>query len=63
MGQLGRQDLDDHPAAEHGFLGEVDGRHPAPAELALDGVGAGEGTLERGAEIGQGCGLVGDEEM
>ena len=56
VGQLGRQDLDDHLPAERGLLGQVDAGHAAAAELALDGVGGAEGALERGAEVGDGLG-------
>ena len=45
-GELGRQHLHDDLAAERGLVGDEDARHPAAAELALDGVGATERVLE-----------------
>ena len=47
-GSSSRQRLDHHSPAERGLLGDEDGGHPAPTELALDRVGAGEGALEAG---------------
>ncbi len=44
--QLGPEHLDRHLAAVLQIVGQVDRGHPAPAELALDGVPA----RERGAE-------------
>ena len=38
--QLRQQDLHDHRAAEGGLPGDEDPRHPAPAQFALEGVGA-----------------------
>jgi hypothetical protein len=52
VGQLGRKDLDHHPAAQRGLLGDVNAGHATAAELALDGVAAGEGALEGVAEVG-----------
>src|SRR2546422_9511632 len=34
-------------------LGEVDRRHPAAAELTLDSVALGEGSVRAGEEVGQ----------
>ena len=41
-GEVGVEDLEGDDAIVLAVLGEVDGRHPAAAELAIDGVGAGE---------------------
>ena len=42
----GRQQFDRHRAVESHFAGEVDHPHPAAADLALEGIAAGEGRLE-----------------
>jgi hypothetical protein len=63
VGQLGRQDLDHHPAAERGLLGEEDARHAAAAELALEGVGGTETALQGVAEVGDEPDRVEDYEM
>src|SRR5207247_8786492 len=44
--ELGSQDLDGHLPAVLQVVGEVDRRHPAAAELPLDGVAPGEGGVE-----------------
>ncbi len=44
--QLGPEHLDRDFAAMLQVLCQVHGRHPAPAELALDGVAAGESSAE-----------------
>ena len=49
--QFGRQDLDDDLARPSAFFGDEDARHPAAAELALDGVGRAECGLQIRAEI------------
>jgi len=46
-GQLEAQNLQRHGAAELEISGEIDGGHPARAELALDGVAVDEGTTKR----------------
>src|SRR6185437_246528 len=51
-GQLGTQDLHRHLAVVLEVFGEVDGRHSALAELALDAVAVGEGGLESGHRLG-----------
>ena len=48
---LRRQNLDDHLAAEPGFLGEEDVAHTPAAELALDAVGVAYYALEAGLEV------------
>ena len=47
--ELGPEHLDRHLAVVPEVVGQVDRRHAAPAELALDGVAA----LQRGAELFQ----------
>ena len=42
----GREHLDHHLAAERGLAGDEDARHPAAAELAVQGVGVAERLLE-----------------
>ena len=42
-GELGPEDLHGHQASVLRVVGEIDRRHPAPAELALDGIAGGEG--------------------
>ena len=44
--QLGPEHLERHLAMMLEIVGQVDRRHAAPAELALDGVAAGEGGRE-----------------
>ena len=44
--QLGPQDLQRDPAVVLQVFGEVDRGHPAAAELALDPVALGQGSLE-----------------
>ena len=52
--QLRSQDLHGDGAAVGEILGEVDRRHPAPAELALDAVPAGEAGSEAIHDLRQG---------
>ncbi len=49
VGQLRAQHLERHRPVVPEVPGEVDRRHPAAAELALEGVAAGQGGLERRA--------------
>ena len=51
--ELGFQDLDGDFAMVLPVLGEVDRRHPAAAEFALDRVPVGECSLQTGDQIGQ----------
>ena len=46
VGELGLEQLDRDLAAVAQIVGEVDGRHPAAADLALDPVAAGERRTE-----------------
>ena len=50
-GELRRQHFDDHLPAEGGLQGDEDTRHPAAAELPLDGVRRAQGSLERFSKI------------
>src|SRR6185436_670586 len=43
---VGGKHLDDHFAAEPGFLGQEDMRHPTATELALDSKGVAKRSLE-----------------
>ena len=52
-GEFGMQHLERDLPIVLEVVGEEDGGHAAPAELALDGVGAGEPILEDRAEVGQ----------
>ena len=52
-GELGLQHLDGDETMVLPVLGEVDGCHPPVAELALDRVPVGEGSLQTGEQIGQ----------
>ena len=50
--QIGMQDLErDRPVVSQ-VLREVNRRHAAAAELALDGVAVGEGLLKTGEQVG-----------
>src|SRR5688572_29194949 len=49
--QVGVEQLEGDGSAG-AVVGQEDGGHSAAAELALDGVAAGEGGLEQGAEVG-----------
>ena len=57
-GELGPEHLERDLAVVLEVLGEVDGRHAALAELALDAVAVGQGSLQSGYRFGH-CGLVG----
>ncbi len=57
--ELGAQHLDGDGAVMLQVLGEVDRRHPAPTELALDRVAVGEGGLQTSEQVGQGGSRVG----
>jgi hypothetical protein len=46
MGELGRQHLHHHTAPQGGLRREEDPGHAPAAELALDGVAAGQGSRE-----------------
>ena len=48
--RVGWEELDRDGAVEVDFAGEVDDAHAATAELAIDGVAAGECRLEREEE-------------
>ena len=52
--QLRPEDLERHLAVVLEIVGEVDGRHAAAPELALEGVAVGEGSGEAGELIGVG---------
>jgi hypothetical protein len=52
--ELGPEDLDRHLAVMLEIVRQVDGRHPAPAELALEGVAAPEGGAEAFQLVGGG---------
>jgi hypothetical protein len=52
-GEVGTQDLDGDLAVVAEVLGEVDGRHAALAELALDAVAVGENGPEALDGVGQ----------
>src|SRR2546425_8292834 len=51
-GELRRQHLDRHRATVLQVLSEVDRRHPATAEFALDRVATGDGGLQAGDRVG-----------
>src|SRR2546425_7508896 len=51
-GELRRQHLDRHRATVVQVLREVDRRHPATAEFALDRVATGDGGLQAGDRVG-----------
>jgi hypothetical protein len=53
-GQVEGEQLDHDAPDEGGLLRQEDVRHPPAAELALDGVGAAEGGLQLGGQIGHG---------
>ena len=61
MCEIGMEDLERDRAVMPEVLGQEDGRHPAPAELALDHV-AGKRGLESGAQVRQSRALIGDGE-
>jgi hypothetical protein len=49
--ELGTQNLDGYSTTMFDILGEIDRRHPACAQLALDAVAVGEGYREAAGEI------------
>src|SRR5436190_17866651 len=51
LGQVLPQDLDDDLAPERAFLGNVNVRHGAARELAVDGIGGAERVLEASANV------------
>ncbi len=51
--ELGVEDLQRDRSVVLEIVGEIHPRHPAPAELTLEPVAAGEAGLERGGEAGQ----------
>ncbi len=51
-GQLRFQDLEGNLAIVFEVFGEIDGRHPAFTEAALDPVAIGEGSREPGGDLG-----------
>jgi len=53
--ELGLQTFDGDRAPVLQVLGQVDGRHPPAAELALDRVTVGESGLQTSERIGQGA--------
>jgi hypothetical protein len=57
-GQLGPKDLHGHGAVMPEILGEVDGRHPAMTELALEAVPVGQPGPKAIGDVGHGesCG-------
>jgi hypothetical protein len=57
--QLGLQDLDRHLAIVAYIVGQIDGGHPALAQLALDAVAVGQGGREAGGNVGHGRGWFG----
>jgi hypothetical protein len=56
--EIGREDFDDDAPSERALLGDEHATHPATAQLALDEVGAGEGSLEVVAKLGAHSGNV-----
>ena len=56
---LGREDLDDHAAAERGLFREEDPAHAAAAELALDAVRGTDSRLEPLGQLSQGPAWLG----
>jgi hypothetical protein len=61
-GEIGVQHLECDRTLVPEVLGEEDGRHAAPPELALEGVGRGESSLQLGAQVGQVPDLRGTQE-
>jgi hypothetical protein len=54
-GQLGPEDLEGDLAVVLQVRAEIDGGHAALAELALDAVAVGEGSLEAFGDLAQGA--------
>ena len=52
-GELGVKQLDRHAPAMAQVLGEIDGGHPALAELALDPIAVGDGGCETRDGVGR----------
>src|SRR6185295_12480788 len=57
--ELGPEDLHSHPTGVANVLGEVDGRHPARTDFALEAITVGEGRLEAGQQLGHGAAWLG----
>jgi len=53
-GEVGREHLDDDPAAERGLLRKEHTAHAAATELLLDAIGAPDGALEPGSQVAHG---------
>ena len=58
-GELGPEHLEGDAAVVADVLGEIDGRHAAGADLAVEAVAVREGGLETAEELGHGGFLVG----
>ena len=53
-GEVGPENLQGHLAVMPHIFGQVDRGHPALTKLTLDGIAAGEGSVEAGDGIGHG---------